>query len=177
MRFPGQWSVLIRRANRAATSIVTSAGVLTIALSGCASVDNSAPVVDTTLAAINGARVNACPSERSRAGSQTGSGAASAGLERVNIALTPLASDATRQVRMRRITMASGAVIAWHTHEALQGMALIVSGEIVEVRSDCLDPIVHRPGDVAIEDEGTAHEYRNETDQSAVMLVAHVLPR
>ena len=73
--------------------------------------------------------------------------------------------------------MAPGGVIAWHDHRAVQGMALMVSGEMVELRNTCLDPITYRAGDVAREDAETAHSWRNETSEPAVVLVSHVVVR
>jgi quercetin dioxygenase-like cupin family protein len=78
---------------------------------------------------------------------------------------------------LRRLTVEPGGVIAWHDHAQVQGMALIVSGEMVELRNTCLDPITYRAGDVAREDEATAHSWRNEGDQPAVIIVAHVVAR
>jgi quercetin dioxygenase-like cupin family protein len=56
-------------------------------------------------------------------------------------------------------------------------MALMISGEMMELRNSCLDPITYRAGDVAREDAATAHSWRNEGDTEAVVIVAHVVPR
>jgi quercetin dioxygenase-like cupin family protein len=101
----------------------------------------------------------------------------SSGVESADIALTPLASDPTRAVRLRRIVVQPGGVIPWHDHAQIQGMALLVSGEMTELRNTCLDPITYRAGDVAIEDANTAHSWRNDSEIEAVILVAHVVAR
>jgi quercetin dioxygenase-like cupin family protein len=80
-------------------------------------------------------------------------------------------------VRLRRITVQPGGVIAWHDHTAVQGYAVLVSGEMVELRNTCLDPITYRAGDVALEDAATAHSWRNEGSEPAVILVSHVVSR
>ena len=132
---------------------------------------------DAALAAIHAARVRECPADRRQDNAQSEGFGAQQGVTGQDVALTPLASDPTRAVRLRRIVVQPGGVIAWHDHRAVQGMALIVSGEMTELRNTCLDPLLYRAGDVAIEDEATAHSWRNDGDESAVILVAHVVAR
>lgn len=151
--------------------------VLALALSGCVSVNANVTGVDGTLAAVQSARVRECPADRTQANARSEGFGPQAGVVGEDIAFTPLASDPTRSVHLRRLTIAPGGVIAWHEHNAVQGMALMVSGEMVELRNTCLDPITYRAGDVAREDAGTAHSWRNESDEPAVVLVSHVLVR
>jgi quercetin dioxygenase-like cupin family protein len=150
------------------------------ALAGCSTVgdvlDRPDPP-DATLRAIQGANVRNCPNGRTLANARIGSDNESRGVTTEDIALAPLASDPSRAVRMRRITIEPGGVIAWHTHEAVQGMALLVSGEMIEFRNTCLDPIRYRAGDVALEDAQTAHGWRNESNRPAVVIVSHVVER
>lgn len=143
-------------------------------LAACASLDVQE---NDTVAAIEHARLRQCPSDRTQPNARTEGFGPTGGVTSVDIALTPLASDAARAVRLRRITVEPGGVIAWHDHASVQGMALIVSGEMVELRNTCLDPITYRPGDVAREDIETAHSWRNEAAAPAVILVSHVVAR
>lgn len=147
-------------------------------LSACVSVNAHVTATpDPALHAIQNARVRECPAGRTQADARSEGFGAQSGVVGEDIALTPLAHDATRAVRLRRLTVAPGGVIAWHDHRAVQGMAVIVSGEMVELRNTCLDPITYRAGDIAREDENTAHAWRNESDQPAIILVAHVVAR
>lgn len=148
-----------------------------LCLSACVSisVDETPPPRDPTLSAIASAHVRSCPAERRQANARSEGFGPSSGVQAEDIAFTPLASDPTRVLRLRRIVVAPGGIIAWHEHAALQGMALLVSGEMVELRNSCLDPILYRAGDVAIEDAATAHSWRNESNTEAVILVSHVL--
>ncbi len=148
-------------------------------LSACVSVsvEESAPRLDGALAAVQQARVRACPAERVQVGARSEGFGPTSGVASEDIAITPLASDPTRALRLRRIVVQPGGVIAWHDHTAIQGMALIVAGELVELRNSCLDPILYRAGDVAIEDAATAHSWRNESDAEAVVLVSHFVTR
>lgn len=145
------------------------------ALAACAT--PASPARDTNFAAIEGANVRACPPDRVQAGAQTQGFGATAGVEVEDIALVPSASDPTRAVRLRRIIVAPGGIIAWHDHAQIQGMALIVSGEMTELRNTCLDPLIYRAGDVAIEDAATAHSWRNTGAVNAIVLVSHIVAR
>lgn len=151
----------------------------TLLITGCVSIDVQENSIqpDAVLVAIENAHVRECPASRVQAGARTEGFGAQRGVEGVDIAITPLASDPTRAVRLRRLTIAPGGIIAWHDHSVNQGMALMVAGEMVELRNSCLDPITYRAGDVAREDAGTAHSWRNETTETAVVLVAHVVTR
>jgi quercetin dioxygenase-like cupin family protein len=145
-------------------------------LAGCVSIDvqDSAPR-DATVAALEGARVRECPADRTQANARSEGFGPTSGVESADVALTPLAHDPTRALRLRRITVQPGGVIAWHDHVAIQGMAVIVSGTMIELRNTCLDPITYRAGDIAREDARTAHSWRNEGDGPAVILVSHVV--
>lgn len=148
-------------------------------LSACVSVRvDDSPAADSALAAlIANAHVRECPPARRQANARSEGFGATSGVAVEDIAFTPIANDASRALRLRRIRVAPGGVIAWHDHAAIQGMALLVSGEMVELRNSCLDPILYRAGDVAIEDAGTAHSWRNESNVDAVVLVSHVVAR
>jgi quercetin dioxygenase-like cupin family protein len=156
-------------------------------VAGCATVDRvgqsvglsdgRGPAPDTALAAIQTAAPRTCPPGRTLDGANHEAFGPQHGVVAQDIAFTPLASDPTRAVRLRRLTIEPGGVIAWHAHDQVQGMALIVTGEMTEVRNSCMDLIRYRAGDVAIEDAQTAHGWRNDGDEPAVVLVAHVVAR
>lgn len=154
--------------------------VLALAAGGCASMnplDRGPPEPDATLRAILSAHPIECPAGGTLANARIGSDNESRGVDTQDIGLVPLASDPSRAVRLRRITVQAGGVIAWHVHDSVQGMALVLSGEITEFRNTCLDPITYRAGDVAREDAQTAHGWRNTSRYPAVILVTHVVPR
>lgn len=144
-------------------------------LASCVSTEvNEAAHADPTLAAFQSARVRECPSP---AATPNVTPTETAGVTSVDIAFTPIASDATRVVRLRRLTVAPRGSIGWHQHIAVQGLALIVSGEIVEHRASCAVPVPYRAGDVAIEDAATEHAWVNTTDEPVIVLTAHVIQR
>jgi len=147
-------------------------------LAACVSIDvedNTAH--NNTATALEAANVRECLAGRTQANARSEGFGPSSGVESADVTLTPLAHDETRALRLRRLTVAPRGVIAWHDHTAVQGYAVIVSGEMVELRNTCLDPITYRAGDVAREDVNTAHSWRNEGDTPAVILVSHVVTR
>lgn len=156
-------------------------------LAGCATVDRAAQTVglsdgrppppDTGLESVMSATPRACPNGRTLAGANHEAFGPQHGVTAADIGIVPVAGDSNRIVRMRRLVIEPGGVIAWHTHETTQGMALIISGQATEIRNTCMDPIVYRAGDVALEDPGTAHGWRNDGDVPAVVLVTHSLVR
>lgn len=135
------------------------------------------PAPANALAAIMAAEPRTCPAGRTLEGANHEAFGPQHDVTAEDIALTPLASDPSRAVRLRRLVIEPGGVVAWHTHEAFQGMALVVSGEATEIRNTCMAPIRYRAGDVAIEDAQTAHGWRNDGDTPAVILTAHVVER
>jgi quercetin dioxygenase-like cupin family protein len=147
------------------------------ALSACVSVHVEERGGDATLAGVQSASVRACPLHRTQANAQTQGFGETSGVTIEDVALTPVAGEPARALRLRRIVAAPGGVIAWHDHTQVQGMALLVSGEMVELRNTCLDRLVYRAGDIAIEDVNTAHSWRNESDEEAIVLVSHVVAR
>ena len=146
------------------------------ALAACVSVNAEVHAADAALAAFNGARMRECPAGRSQPNAHASGEAETVGLLSETIGIVPLASDPGRVVRLRRLTVQPGGAIAWHDHAGVQGMALVVSGELIETRNTCLDRLTYRAGDVAREDGQTMHSWRNESELPAIVLVAHVAP-
>lgn len=154
------------------------AGAAFAALSACVSIDADVTTTpDPALTAVQNARVRECPADHRQVSAHAEGFGAQSGVTAEDIAFTPLASDPTRALRLRRITVQPGGVIAWHDHSALQGMALIVSGEIRERRNSCAEEMLYRAGDVAMEDAATAHSWRNDSEEPVVILVSHVVAR
>ena len=81
-----------------------------------------------------------------------------------------------RLFRLRQLVVQPGGVVPWHSHHDRPAIIFIVSGEIVEYASSCKVPIVHKTGDVTAETHATAHWWRNESDQPAILLSADLFP-
>lgn len=81
-----------------------------------------------------------------------------------------------RLFRMRRLTIAPGGVVPWHSHGDRPAIIYIVSGTVEEYASNCSAPIVHPAGDVTAEHSGTSHWWKNTGKATAVLLSADLLP-
>ncbi len=84
------------------------------------------------------------------------------------LAKEPLAING-RLFRARRLDIAPGGVVPWHSHGDRPAMILISSGEIVEYASTCGVPITHKAGDITAERNPTAHWWKNLGTQPVVI--------
>ncbi|MBV6633692.1 MAG: cupin domain-containing protein [Alphaproteobacteria bacterium] len=80
-------------------------------------------------------------------------------------------------VRLRRFEVAPGGVIPLHNHDGRPAIAVVIEGEIVEYRSDETEPHTLGPGDVSPEFDGLHHWWKNESDQTVVILGFDVYKR
>src|SRR5260370_36274803 len=77
-------------------------------------------------------------------------------LAAINLADEP-AKIENRMLRLRKLTIAPGGVVPWHSHGDRPAIIYIVSGEVTEYASNCAVPIVHKTGAVARATHVTAH--------------------
>jgi len=75
------------------------------------------------------------------------------------------------QLRMRHFTIAPGGEVPWHSHADRPALIYILQGTITEFTSTCADPIVHKAGDLAVENHEVSHWWRN-TGKETVLLVS-----
>jgi len=85
-----------------------------------------------------------------------------------DLAREPLMVDG-RAFRARRLDIAAGGVVPWHSHADRPAMILIASGEISEYASNCKVPIVHKAGEIAAEGSPTAHWWKNHGSEPVVI--------
>ena len=85
-----------------------------------------------------------------------------------DLAKEPVAIDG-RLFRARRLDIAPGGVVPWHSHGDRPALILIASGEITEYASTCAVPIVHQAGDITPEKNPTAHWWKNHSSQPVVI--------
>lgn len=79
------------------------------------------------------------------------------------------------KLRLRRLVVQPGGVVPWHSHGERPAIIYIVSGSIVEYRSTCAVPIVHKAGEVAEEIHTTSHWWKNLSRKPAVLLSADIM--
>jgi quercetin dioxygenase-like cupin family protein len=66
-----------------------------------------------------------------------------------------------RLLRARRLDIAAGGIVPWHSHGDRPALILISSGEIYEYASTCAVPILHKAGDITAERNPTSHWWKN----------------
>jgi quercetin dioxygenase-like cupin family protein len=79
-----------------------------------------------------------------------------------------------RQLRTRRLVVQPGGIVPLHSHVDRPALIYTVSGSIVEHRSSCAVPIVHKAGDIAREADGISHYWINKGKVPAVLLSSDV---
>jgi quercetin dioxygenase-like cupin family protein len=62
-----------------------------------------------------------------------------------------------RELRFRKLTIAPGGVVPWHSHADRPALIYVAEGEIHEFASNCSAPIVHKAGDLRRETSGVSH--------------------
>jgi quercetin dioxygenase-like cupin family protein len=77
--------------------------------------------------------------------------------------------------RLRKLTVAPGGEVAWHSHADRPAIIYIVSGEMTEYASSCKVPILHKAGEATPETHATAHWWKNTGKKTAVLLSADIL--
>lgn len=114
-----------------------------------------------------GAQAGECPADKIVADGkgQPMSSEPAKGVTDVVVRSTDLAKEpvaiAGRALRARRLDIAPGGVVPWHSHGDRPAQILIASGEIVEYASTCAVPIVHKAGDITAEKSPTSHWWKN----------------
>jgi len=78
-------------------------------------------------------------------------------------------------LRMRKITMEPGAVIAHHTHANRPTVVYLVSGEFTEVRDD-VPEIIRVPGEQWVEGADVVHWGANRGQVPTVLIVVDIVP-
>ena len=79
------------------------------------------------------------------------------------------------ELRFRKLTIAPGGVVPWHSHADRPAIIYIIGGEIDEYASNCAVPIVHKSGDVVAETPEVSHWWKNLGNKTVVLLSADLL--
>lgn len=80
-----------------------------------------------------------------------------------------------RKFRLRRLEVQPGGVVPWHRHGERPAIIYIVSGAITEYRSTCAVPIEHKSGEVTAETKAVSHWWKNNGNETAVLLSSDLL--
>jgi len=77
--------------------------------------------------------------------------------------------------RMRKLTLAPGATVPWHSHGERPAIIYIIEGEVNEYASNCAVPIVHKAGEVVAETSEVSHWWKNLGDKTVVLISTDLL--
>ena len=81
---------------------------------------------------------------------------------------------AGHHLRMRRLDIKPGGEVAWHSHGERPALIYIVSGSITEYSSHCQVPIVHKTGELSVEQGGLSHWWKNTSNEPVVLISADI---
>jgi quercetin dioxygenase-like cupin family protein len=76
--------------------------------------------------------------------------------------------------RMRRLDIKPGGEVAWHSHTERPALIYVVSGTVTEYSSHCATPIVHKAGELSVEQGGLSHWWKNTGKEPVVLISADI---
>jgi quercetin dioxygenase-like cupin family protein len=124
------------------------------------------------------AHADGCPSGQMRADARTGGETMPKGVTDTELSSLSLAQQIQgldgRRLRLRRLVVQPGGVVPWHSHADRPALIMTLSGSITEYRSTCAVGIEHPTGDVAREETGYSHWWKNNGNVPAVLLAADI---
>jgi quercetin dioxygenase-like cupin family protein len=138
-----------------------------------------AAVAATMLGCVSAASAGECPADKrgtdlTKPVTTSAKDVTDTVLASIDLAKEP-ASIKDRELRLRKLVIAPGGIVPWHSHDDRPAIIYIIAGEITEYASTCAVPIVHKAGDVAMETHTTAHWWKNTGSTTVILLSADVL--
>ena len=130
-------------------------------------------------AAMSAARAGECPADKVKANvrepvNTPANGVTDTVLASIDLAKEPIKADGRLQ-RVRKLVIAPGGVVPWHSHDDRPALIYVVEGEINEYNSNCSVPIVHKAGEIRPETHGTSHWWQNLGNKTVILFVGDVL--
>lgn len=136
-------------------------------------------VAGALLAAPATADAGSCPPQHVTNTGQKPGPSAHKGVTDKILNMIPLAQEKVglkqHSLRLRRLVIQPGGIVAWHDHGDRPAIIYIISGTISEYSSHCAVPIVHHAGDSTPESGGLMHWWRNNSKRPVVLLSADLL--
>ena len=127
----------------------------------------------------SGAFAGECPADKIKPNAREPVNLAAVGVTDTTLGSIDLSKEPAkikdRELRFRKLTIAPGGVVPWHSHADRPALIYVQQGEIVEYASNCAGPIVHKAGDLRRETSETSHWWKNLGDTTVILLVADVM--
>lgn len=137
-----------------------------------------AGIIAGTFAAASTAVAGECPADRMKANvrekvEHKAVGVTDVTLGSINLEKQPV-NIRDRELRFRKLTIAPGGVVPWHSHDDRPALIFVQQGEIVEYASNCADPIVHKAGELRPEVSGVSHWWKNLGKETVILYVGDI---
>lgn len=130
-------------------------------------------------ASIGSANAGECPADKMMPNAREAVTFEPSGVTDEVLAALALAKEgpmlADRQMRVRKLVIESDGIVPWHSHADRPALIYILEGEIHEHASNCAGPIVHKAGDVAIENREVSHWWKNMSSAPVTLLAFDLL--
>jgi quercetin dioxygenase-like cupin family protein len=131
-----------------------------------------------TIGATSAALAGECPADKIKANAREMVDYKPVGVSDVTLGSIDLGKQPAhiegRELRFRKLTIEPGGIVPWHSHDDRPALIFVQQGEIVEYASNCIDPIVHKAGDLRKEVFGTSHWWKNLGKETVILYVADV---
>jgi quercetin dioxygenase-like cupin family protein len=150
---------------------ITHSAAFKQALALACAIAGSAVVASTALA-------GECPADKMKANAREKADVKAVGVADVTLGSIDLSRQPAhiegRELRFRKLTIEPGGIVPWHSHDDRPALIFVQQGEIVEYASNCVDPIVHKAGDIRPEVSGTSHWWKNLGKETVILYVGDV---
>jgi quercetin dioxygenase-like cupin family protein len=127
----------------------------------------------------SGAFAGECPADKIKPNAREPVNLAAVGVTDTTLGSIDLGKEPAkikdRELRFRKLTIAPGGIVPWHSHADRPALIYVEQGEIHEYASNCAGPIVHKAGDLRRETSETSHWWKNLGDTTVILLVGDVL--
>ncbi|CCD98091.1 conserved exported hypothetical protein [Bradyrhizobium sp. STM 3809] len=124
------------------------------------------------------ARAGECPADKIKAGVREKVDVKAVGVTDTTLGAIDLekqpANIKDRELRFRKLTIAPGGIVPWHSHDDRPALIFVQQGEILEYASNCAEPILHKAGDIRPEVFGTSHWWKNDGKETVILYVGDV---
>jgi len=135
-------------------------------------------IAAASLMAVSAAQAGECPADKMKAGAREKVDVKANGVTDVTLGAIDLgkqpANIRDRELRFRKLTIAPGGIVPWHSHDDRPALIYVQQGEIFEYASNCAEPILHKAGDLRPEVFGTSHWWKNDGKETVILYVGDV---
>jgi quercetin dioxygenase-like cupin family protein len=124
------------------------------------------------------AQAGECPAGKSKANAREAVKLAASGVTDTTLGAIDLGKEKAkikgRELRFRKMVIQPGGVVPWHSHDDRPALIYVAEGEILEFASNCAAPIHHKAGEIRAEKHGTAHWWKNLSENPVVLFIGDV---